>query len=275
MRATIHRRASGPIMPADTAMTTVILSIQRHTAWIRFLLLSMPLCAAMSISSNASAGPLTLYYESRAPFMIVQNGELTGSEGLPAAAAFKAAGIDFTLSEAPVVRQVALVGSNQEPACAVGLYWTAERANSGKYTLPIFRSLPQDIVMRDDNPKMQPINTMAALLAEPSLKLVLRNGYSYGATVDAMLQGANASILRPSEDSHGRIKLVLAGMADATLFTPEEADYQIKQFGAEGKALVVRHFSDSPMAEPRHLYCSKSVDDAIIRKLNDVLSKRL
>jgi len=206
--------------------------------------------------------------------MIVQNGELTGSEGRPAAEAFKAAGIDFALSEAPVARQVALIGSNQEPSCAVGLYWTTERAKSGKYTLPIFHSLPQDIVTRLDNPKMQSVNSMSALLADSSLRLALRNGYSYGANVDAMLQGANARILRPAEDSRGRIRLVLEGMADATLFTPEEANYQIKQFGADGKALVVRHFSDSPMGEPRHLYCSKSVDDAVIKKLNDVLSKR-
>jgi polar amino acid transport system substrate-binding protein len=258
-------------------MTTSILHCRRRAAWPAFLLRGLPLCAAaailFAISIRAFAEPLTLYYESRVPFMMVQNGELTGSEGRPAADAFKAAGIDFTLSEAPVVRQVALVGSNDTPSCAVGLYWTAERAKSGKYTLPIFRSLTQDIVMREDNQKMQGINTMAALLADPSLRLALRNGYSYGATVDAMLQKANAHIQRPSEDSHGRIKLVLAGMADATLFTPEEADYQIKQFGTEGRALVVKHFSDSPMGEPRHLYCSKSVDDAIIKKLNDVISK--
>jgi polar amino acid transport system substrate-binding protein len=236
--------------------------------------ISISISILMSMSSNASANPLTLYYESRVPFMNVQNGELAGSEGQPAADAFKAAGISYTLSEAPVARQVALVGGNLEPSCAVGLYWTAERAKLGKYTLPIFRSLAQDIVTRGDNPKMQSLNSMAALLADPALRLVLRNGYSYGASLDALLQTANAHILRPSEDSHGRIKLVLEGMADATLFTAEEANYQIKQFGADGKPLVVRHFSDSPMGEPRHLYCSKSVDDAIIKKLNDVLSKR-
>lgn len=255
-------------------MITAILRRQRYAARIRRIFSSLPLCAVLSIASNASADPLTLYHESRVPFMIVQNGELIGSEGKPAVDAFRAAGIDFTLSEAPVARQVVMVGSNLKPSCAVGLYWTAERAKSGKYTLPIFRSLPQDIVMRSDNSKMQSVNTMAALLADPSISLVLRNGYSYGANVDALLEKANARIKRPSEDSNGRIRLVLAGLVDATLFTPEEAEYQIKQFGVEGKALVVRHFIDSPEGEPRHLYCSKSVDDAIINKLNDVLRKR-
>ncbi|HEY8026474.1 MAG TPA: transporter substrate-binding domain-containing protein [Burkholderiaceae bacterium] len=224
--------------------------------------------------SLAKSSTLTLYYESRAPFMLLQNGELTGSEGRPAVEAFKAAGLDLALFEAPVVRQVALINSNAEPACAVGLYWTAERARNGKYTNPIFHSLPQDIVALGDNSKLQAVTSMAGLLADPALRLVLRNGYSYGANVDALLQKANAHILRPSEDSHGRVKMVLAGMADAALFTPEEANYQIKQFGAEGKMLVLRHFNDSPVGEPRHLYCSKSVDDAIIKKLNDFLAKQ-
>lgn len=257
------------------AMIGTILRNRRLAAWSRRVFSSLPFCTALLTSLNTSADPLTLYYESRVPFMIVQNGELIGSEGRRAAEAFKAIGIDFTLSEAPVARQLLMVANNLKPSCAVGLYWTAERAMSGKYTLPIFRSLPQDVVMRSDNLKMQSVNTMAAMFADPSLSLVLRNGYSYGAKVDALLQKANARIKRPSEDSHGRIRFVLAGQVDATLFTAEEAEYQIKQFGGEGKALVVKHFSDSPEGEPRHLYCSKSVDDAIIKKLNDFLKKRL
>ena len=79
-----------------------------------------------TMSSIALAGPITLYYENRLPFMFVQNGELSGSEGKVAVDAFAAAGIEFTLSEAPVSRQVVMVSNNLEPACAIGLYWTAE-----------------------------------------------------------------------------------------------------------------------------------------------------
>ncbi len=248
---------------------------RRYAGISRWLLLNLSgLLMGSAMCPTGLAGSLTLYYEDRLPFMFVQNGELSGSEGRTAADALTAAGIEFVLSEAPVARQVVMISNNLEPACAVGLYWTAERAKTGKYTLPIFRSLPQDTIVRVDNPKMQSVNSMSALLADPALTLILRNGYSYGANVDGLLQKAKARITRPSEDSHGRVRLVLEGVVDAALFTPDEAEYQIRQFGADGRELVVKHFSDSPMGEPRHLYCSMSVDDTVISRLNEVLKKR-
>jgi len=225
------------------------------------------------VASTAIATPLTLYYESRVPFMVVHDGVLGGTEGQPASDTFRAAGIDYILSEAPVARQLEMIGQDFAPACAGGLYWTAERARHGKYTLPVFRSMPQDVIVRSDNPKIQTITTMNALLSDPGLTIALRNSYSYGPSVDAMLESAKARLKRPSEDSHGRIKMVLAGMADATLFTQDEAKLQIKQFGAEAAVLSIRHFSDTPAGESSYLYCSKSVDDAIINKLNIAIKK--
>lgn len=248
-------------------VTHLLTCMPRHTGCKNLLLLLF----AFASAPMALAAPLTLHYENRTPFMFLENGELSGTEGQPASNAFKAAGIDFVLSEAPVARQVEVIGKNLAPSCAVGLYWTADRARLGKYTRPIFRSLPQAVVVRADNPKIQSITSMTALLADPTVSLVLRNSYSYGASVDAMLERAIARLKRPPENSHGRIKMVLAGMADGSLFTQEEAEYQIKQFGAEGTALSVRHFSDTPAGEPRHLYCSQSVDDAVINRLNEAI----
>ena len=166
-----------------------------------------------------------------------------------------------------------MINGDPRPACAVGLYRTPDRAKLGKFTLPIFFSLPHDFVVRSDNPKIQHTDSMTSLLANPAVRMVLRNGYSYGASVDAMLNNANAVILRPYEDSHGRIKLVLAGMVDVAMFTPEEVDYLIKQFGDEGKVLAVKHFNDSPAGEPTYVYCNMSVDDEVINALNHVLKK--
>ena len=231
-------------------------------------------CAVGWLALSAAAEPVTLFYENRAPFMVVQNGELVGTEGKTAADTFKAAGVAFTLSEAPGARQIEMVGKNLSPSCAIGLYWTAERARVGKYTLPIYRSQSQDLVMRTDNPKFQSIDSMRFLLADPEVSLALRNGYSYGSNMDALLSHAKARLKRPPEDSRGRIKMVLEGMADGALFTHDEAAYQIGQFGADGKVLAIRHFSDTPPGVPSYLYCSNSVDDELIGRLNKVLKKR-
>ncbi|MFZ6691867.1 hypothetical protein [Undibacterium sp. SXout20W] len=235
---------------------------------------SLLLCGlffALPNSSNASADSVKLYYENRAPFMQVLNGELFGSEGLPASTALKAAGIPFTLSEAPVARQLFAIYNNTEPACAIGLYWTSEREKAGKYTQAIALSSPQSAVVRVDNPKTNRIESLAELLGNQSLTLILRNVYSYGDNVDAMLKKANAHILRPAESSYGRVKLVLIGSVDAALFSHDEAEYQIKQFGEQGKKLVIKRFRDVPEGKPRYLYCSKMVDDETIKKINDAL----
>jgi len=241
----------------------------RYTRYTAIVLLWLTGC----VVSTAMAAPLTFYYENRAPFMVVHDGELGGTEGQPASDTFRAAGIDYVLSEAPIARQIEMIGQDLTPSCAGGLYWTADRARHGKYTRPVFRSMPQDVIVRSDNPKIQTITTMTALLSDPGLTIALRNSYSYGPSVDAMLESAKARLKRPSEDSHGRIKMVLAGMADATLFTQEEAQLQIKQFGAEAAVLSIKHYSDTPAGESSYLYCSKSVNDAIISRLNDAIKK--
>jgi len=228
---------------------------------------------AVTMSDNLRAESLTLYYEIRPPFMLLENGELKGSFGGQATEALQAAGISFTLSEAPVARQQLLIMNNKEPACAVGFYWTNARAKSGKYTLAIAHSSPQGIIFHSNNPKLESINTMESLFADPTLSIVLRNGYSYGETLDNMLLKAQAKILRPSEDSHGRAKLVLFGIVDAALFARDEADYQIRQFSSQENTFRFKQFPDSPEGKPRYLYCSNLVDDKTISKINDVLKK--
>ena len=256
-------------------LTTIKRQTLYRAALSKLFALCLSLCNTHAISANVFANSVKLYYENRPPFMQVQNGELEGTEGSPAAEALRAAHIEFTLSEAPVARQLVAISNNTEPACAVGFYWTSDRAKSGKYTLPITYSLPQAAVMRADNPKTKNIESMTELLANPSLSLILRNGYSYGDNVDALLKNAHIQILRPAENSHGRVKLVLIGMVDAALFTPDEAKYQIKQFGAQGNGLIVKNFRDAPEGKPRHLYCSKMVDDEAIKKINETLKKKL
>jgi len=233
----------------------------------------LPLSLILSTASIALASPITLYYENRAPFTYLQDGELVGSEGKVASEAFREAGIDFTLSEAPGAREIDMVGKNFEATCAVGIYRTADRDRSGKFTLPISIKQAKVVVIRADNPKINSYTTLSDLLADPTISLVMRNGYSYGYKVDAMLVKAKARLKRPPEESHGRIKMVLEGMADGALFTPLEADYQIAQFGEAGKLLLSLQLSDSPPGEPSYLYCSRSVDDKIITRLNDVLKK--
>lgn len=254
-------------------LTNPPISCQRSqpTSTVAALLLLVSL--TLPTMATALAEPITLFYENRAPFTYIQAGELLGVEGKSAADAFKAAGYEFTLSEAPGARQIEWIGRNIDPSCAVGIYRTAEREKLGKFTLPIYTKQSKILVVRADNRKINSFRSWSEVLENPLVSVVMRNGYSYGEKLDAMLARAKARVKRLPAESRERVRLILEGTTDGAIFTPIEAEYQIKQFGDEGKALIMMRFPDSPPPEPSYIYCSKSVDDKILDKLNEYIKK--
>lgn len=230
------------------------------TAWLAA-------CAA----ARADAADLVLYYEERPPLMSRQDQQLTGLQGGPAMAVLQRAGLAVELREAPVARQVAMITRNTEPACALGLYRTAEREKIGKYSrLPVYRSPPQSLMIRKDG-RLSDVHRFATLVQTPAVSLVLRLGYSYGAETDKALAEGRARIVRSSDHSMARARLVLLGMADATLFTEEEGEALIKQLGEAGAALELRRLADAPPGEGRFFFCSKSVPDRQLRAIDEAM----
>lgn len=220
---------------------------------------------------RAGAADLVLYYEERPPLMSRQDQRLTGLQGAPAMAVLRRAGLAVELREAPVARQVAMIARNAEPACALGLYRTAEREKIGNYAkLPVYSSPPQSLMIRKDG-RLKDVQRFAALVQSPGVSLVLRLGYSYGADTDKALAEGRARIVRSSDHGLARARLVLLGMADATLFTEEEGVALIKQLGEAGAALELRRLPDAPPGEGRFFFCSKSVPERQLRAIDEAM----
>lgn len=224
-------------------------------------------CAA----ARVDAADLVLYYEERPPLMSRHDQQLTGLQGAPAMVVLQRAGLAVELREAPVARQVAMITRNTEPACALGLYRTAEREQIGKYSkLPVYSSPPQSLMIRKDG-RLKDVHRFAALVRTPGVSLVLRLGYSYGAYTDKALAEGSVRIVRSSDHSLARARLVLLGMADATLFTEEEGEALIKQLGEAGAALELRRLPDAPPGAGRFFFCSKSVPDRQLRAIDEAM----
>lgn len=184
------------------------------------------------------------------------------------------AGIAVELREAPVARQVAMITRNAEPACALGLYRTAEREKLGKYSrLPVYTSPPQSLLIRKDG-RLKDMHRFAAVLQSPDITLALRLGYSYGAETDKALAEGRAKSIRSSDPSLARARLVLLGMADATLFTEEEGEALIKQLGEAGTALELRRMPDAPPGEGRYFFCNRALPDRQMRALDEAMAPR-
>jgi polar amino acid transport system substrate-binding protein len=236
----------------------------------RLLLALLAACAAVP----AGAADLVLYYEERPPLMSRQDKQLTGVQGAPATAILQRAGLAVELREAPVARQVAMITRNAEPACALGLYRTAEREKLGKYSrLPVYSSPPQSLMIRRDG-RLKDVYRFAAVIQSPTVTLALRLGYSYGAETDKALAESSAKIVRSADHSMARARLVLLGVADAALFTDEEGEALIKQLGEAGAALELRRLPDAPPGEGRYFFCNKALPDWQLKAIDDAMGTR-
>lgn len=226
---------------------------------------------AAGAAAPAGAADLVLYYEERPPLMSRQDNQLTGVQGGPASAILQRAGLTAELREAPVARQVAMITRNNEPACALGLYRTAEREKLGRYSrLPVYSSPPQSLMIRRDG-RLKDVYRFAGVIQSPAVTLALRVGYSYGAETDKALAESSARLLRSSDHSMARARLVLLGVADATLFTEEEGEALIKQLGEAGAALELRRLPDAPPGEGRYFFCNKALPDKQLKAIDDAM----
>lgn len=223
------------------------------------------------VAGRAGAADLVLYYEERPPLMSRQDKQLAGVQGAPATDILQRAGLTAELREAPVARQVAMITRNSEPACALGLYRTAEREKVGKYSrLPVYSSPPQSLMIRKDG-RLKDVHRFVAVLQSSTVTLALRVGYSYGAETDRALAESRARIIRSSDHSMARARLVMLGMADAALFTEEEGEALIQQLGAAGAALELRRLPDAPPGEGRYFFCSKALPDRQLKAIDDAM----
>lgn len=223
-------------------------------------------------AAPALGADLVLYYEERPPLMSRHDQRLTGVQGAPASAILRRAGLTAELREAPVARQVAMIARNSEPACALGLYRTAERERLGKYSrLPVYSSPPQSLMIRRDG-RLKDAHRFAAIVQSPEVTLALRVGYSYGAETDRALADSRARLLRSADHSLARARLVLLGVADAALFTEEEGEALIGQLGEAGAALELRRLPDAPPGEGRYFFCNRALPERHLRAIDEAMA---
>lgn len=214
---------------------------------------------------------LLSFYE-RAPYAVRQsNGEVTGLTADPAAAAFNHAGISFQWQSIPAKRQLVRMERGDTVECAVGWYKTAEREGLGRFTDPIYRDKPTVAVARlAFNP---PEKTLVALAANPSVRILMKSGLTFGRDVPKIMSTARAHVQVVVGEQSALARMVAANRADFMLSPPEEARSLIASGENETHRLKVLTFDDVVDGDTRHIWCSKRVSDATITRLNRAIAK--
>jgi polar amino acid transport system substrate-binding protein len=228
--------------------------------------------ALAGLCLGAQAQVLTLHYQERAPYSVSQgDGTAAGLVATPAAQAMAQAAVPFVWARTPGQRQLALIQEGAGLHCGVGWFRNPERAALGKFSKPLYRDKPFGALVRDDSPLRSGMRGAEAL-ALAGDTLLLKDGYSYGPLLDRLIAAQLPPPARTSAEAQQMLRMLVAGRAGWIIVTPEESQVLREEAGTAGAGLRQVVFADVVAGETRHLYCSKSVPDAWLARVDQALA---
>jgi polar amino acid transport system substrate-binding protein len=212
---------------------------------------------------------ITLYFHIRPP--CAQPGAPVGVKGLlvtPVIKALNEAGLDARWVEMPPARQTEEIKRATTPACGLGWFKRPEREEFAIFSAPIYKDRPSVIVTRKDDARFAAPSSLQRIFADPSLKLLVKTGYSYGAVIDGWLQAYRPATQESAGANETMLNMIANRRHDYTIMAAEEADYLLQRDAPLGAALHAIALSDAPEGEQRYLMCSRATPADAIARLN-------
>ncbi|MGH6893276.1 MAG: transporter substrate-binding domain-containing protein, partial [Dongiaceae bacterium] len=228
--------------------------------------------AATALPAATDEPALTILFHVRPPYSEYDAAHLpSGLLVAPVEAALAKAGLGATWIEMPPVRQTEEIKRSSAAVCGLGWFKRPEREAFALFSQPIYRDQPPVVVARKDDDRFADEVSLEASFRDTSRELLVKTGYSYGATIDDWIKE-----LQPRAETSSGANDVLLGMvafkrADYAIMAPEEADRLLSTEPELGKALRAVPLSDAPAGEPRYLMCSKATPPDIIERINQGL----
>jgi len=222
-----------------------------------------------AVKTGYCAEPITIGYVNRIPYFYMdQGGKFTGVMAKPVTAAFKKAGIPYKLRELPAKRILIYLKNRRPNFCSMGWYKNPEREKFATYSLPVYRNKSRIAVTRHDNDLIISNKTLAEVFKIPGIKLLKKDGYSYGKFIDQQIAMHEPETIITTMENDQMLKLVFCSKSIYFFLSEEEADALIPMAGYNPSDFKYIHFSDVPVGLIRYVLFSKQVDPAIVEKIN-------
>lgn len=223
-------------------------------------------CSAWGLDNTVPT--ITLHYNQRIPYEYLDNSRVSGILVEPIVAAFTAAGIPFVWSNTPIKRQFVLLQANRGLDCLVGRYKSPEREAYAQFSAPFYRGKPLVALSLRNQEQIEQERSLKALIQNPSLRLLLKDGYIYGPPVDSWIKARTSPPQRTTGENISMLREVFYGKSDLFLLGQEEAEALLETSGLPKEQLKIHTFADAPAGELRHLMCSKLVPRELLERIN-------
>ena len=237
--------------------------------WI--MAMFMVTSSVCSVIYGAECQPIVIHYNERVPYLQTTEGGVVGLTADPANWAFQKVGLDFYWKKTSSKRQMKILQENKGCDCLVGWFKKPERTAFAKYSHAIYQDEPQIALARADNDKLRNDMTLDDLLSQPNLKLLVKDGYSYGDFLDEKIVRHHPLVLTTTGENTNMLKMIHKKYADYFFIAPEESYPLIRSLGLPIEDFKSLTFPDIPSGEKRYILCSRQIEDAIMNKLNNAI----
>ncbi|EPR43914.1 ABC-type transporter, periplasmic subunit family 3 [Desulfovibrio sp. X2] len=232
-------------------------------------------CSLASAAAHGETNVLRVLYMERPPFYRTEGERAGGLLVDITRSVLEEAGITPEFESMPSKRILEELQHPGKAVCSVGWFKTAQREAWAKFSLPIYRNRPLvALVRRSDLPLFQDRHSLASLFADKKLILGRLEGFSFGESVDALLDEGSPAVYSLAGTQRQLVRMLAAGRIDYMLVSPEEVATLLADAGLAPSRFSVLGLRDAPSGNLRYLMCSKAVPDAELRRINDVLARR-
>lgn len=225
----------------------------------------------LSLFAWAQDPVVHLHYHTRIPFMSQQQGLVMGLVADPVREAVLKAGLNVIWQETPSKRQMEVIAAGHGLDCGIGWFRTVERERIAQFSLPLYQDQPMVVLTRADTSTLHDGMTVLALLRS-DLRLLRRDGYSYGAELDEAINQYQPPGYLVTVSNLAMLRMIQLGRADYLFITPEELDNLLPQQPSRA-GLRVLSLQDMPRGSARYLMCSRAVPLEWLARFNAALQQ--
>lgn len=229
------------------------------------LLLALPL-------SSLASQLVTVEYRDKPPYSYTEGGKPRGFLLERTVAIFRRANVPAVFAEVPVKRITADIQANLRPICSPSWYKLPEREAYARFSLAIHQDKPHVVLAAPHAvAAVRKHRQLSSLFADASLTAGVVEGVSYGAELDALINGAAKPPMRAVVAPLQLARMLASRRADFMLIDQEDLAYLNEHSELSTLGLVRIELTGMPAGLKRYLMCSKQLDAATLARLDQAI----